>query len=201
MIVGYARLSRSFPEADEQICEINHATLPEGPVDGPIFVDIVPVDGKEPVCPERARMIDGLVRGDVVVISSASRLGISASDILQAMESIAAKGASLFDASVADAIVWGPEIRKTIDFVLRGQTGLRLEKMEEVRAARTEKTMGGAPRIDPDRLAKAENLFFNPEIPMREVVKETGISQRSLYRYFKRRRAGLPGNRGKGTDE
>jgi hypothetical protein len=35
-----------------------------------------------------------------------------------------AVGVTLFDALVAEAIEWSPRIHKTIDFVIRGQTGL-----------------------------------------------------------------------------
>jgi len=190
MKYGYVRLSKSSPSKEEQEETLTRAGLPAKAV---IFVDQIPTRRRTnyvDVTPQRTAMIAKLKEKDVVVIASASRLGTGVTDIAVALEEIAAKQAVVLDAASMETIRWHPDAKAAIDFVLRGQNGLHSEVAARMRSGRTKEKLGGAPRVSDEKFEEARPLFFNTDMHMSEVVRRTGISERSLYRRFGKRTSG-----------
>lgn len=187
MKIGYIRLAKAAPTKEEQEEALRASGLPE---ECRIFVEEIATRRRteyvDPT-PQRTEMISGLKEGDMVYVASASRLGTGVTDIEETLRAINEKGAAVFDAATNEVVRWHPDAGAAISFVFRGYNGLRNELASHMRAKRPEDKKGGAPSLPQERLDEARKLFFNLDLHIKEVVKRTGIGQRTLYRHFGKR--------------
>lgn len=187
MNIGYIRLAKAAPSKEEQEEALHAAGLPKT---GKIFVEQVATRRRteyvDPT-PQRTEMINGLAAGDTVYVASASRLGTGVVDIEETMRVINEKGAVVIDAATKEAVRWHPDASAAIAFVFRGYNGLRNELAAHMRAKRPEDKKGGAPSVPQERLEEARKLFFNLDLHIKDVIRRTGLSQRTLYRHFGKR--------------
>lgn len=137
--------------------------------------------------PQRTEMINSLAAGDTVYVASASRLGTGVVDIEETLRAINEKGAVVIDAATKEAVRWHPDASAAIAFVFRGYNGLRNELAAHMRAKRPEDKKGGAPSVPQERLEEARKLFLNLDLHINDVIRRTGLSQRTLYRHFGKR--------------
>ncbi|MCA1490739.1 recombinase family protein [Ensifer sp. NBAIM29] len=180
---GYIRLSKAGPSLEDQQKALASAGIDDFSEYGPVYVDVIPKHN-QPTLPQRLEAIRSLEAGDELVVASASRLGTSTGDVLDAMKAIGDQKAALFDAETGETVIWHPDTAKVIEFARRAEGENRREIAAKMRRARvTSGKVGGAPeRFGAEALAEAEKLWADPKLSSSEVARLTGINVRTLYR-------------------
>jgi DNA invertase Pin-like site-specific DNA recombinase len=181
---GYIRLSKAGPSLEGQQKALESAGIDDFSEYGPVYVDGVPKRRNQPTLPQRFEAIRSLEPGDQLVVASASRLGTSAGDVLDAMKAISSRKATLFDAKSCETIVWHPDATKVIEYARRAESENRQEIADKMRRARVAsgKTGGAPERITAKALAAARKLWADDALSSAEVARQTGINVRTLYR-------------------
>jgi DNA invertase Pin-like site-specific DNA recombinase len=140
MMRGYIRLSRRSTDEATQRGALETA----GVASEHIFVDDQrkKASGKAKNRPSevllhgRAKAIRACGAGDVLVVATAGRLGVSRKDIRQAIGEIAARGASI--QAVGETPFGGPALAALVAFEANGHLEVERERLEPARKARGE---------------------------------------------------------------
>jgi DNA invertase Pin-like site-specific DNA recombinase len=180
MRYGYIRVSGAGPSEKQQQSTLAGAAVAEFVVD-----DVREAKrSKRLALVERTRLLAKLAKGDQVVVTSAARIGTSPGDILEFMQQIHARGATICDLETGETITWHPDAAVAIDFVRRAELGQRNEiarKMNRRRAERGNEE-GPPPKLTVKGLEKARELWADPELTVAEIAKRVGVVSRTLYR-------------------
>lgn len=186
MLWGYIRVSKAGPSLEEQIDFLRKAGCDDISVTGNLFIDDLARARAGDQLLERERAISGLQAGDTLVIAKASRLGVSASDIVEALKGIAIKQAHLLVADSGLEISPSPNSVLVLDFIQTVEDENKDEAITKMRQARLMTgNLGGAPKkYSKDVLESAKRLWGDPRYMVSQIVEETGISRRTLYRCF-----------------
>lgn len=134
----------------------------------------------------RKEAIRVLRRGDVLVVAGLHRLGRNREGMRQALEDIAARGASVRDALTGRELPLEKVVLDALDLFLDALAVWAGEKSMPGRKAAEERGIqGGRP---PKRLKadaeEAAKLWRNPKVPVEKVETLTGLSKRTLLRRF-----------------
>lgn len=116
--------------------------------------------------------------------SSASRLGTSAGDVLDAMRAIADRRAALYYAETCETIAWHPGATKVIAFARRAEGENRKEIAAKMRHSREASgKIGGAPeKLSGAALKEAKRLWADTTLSSAQVAEHVGVNVRTLYR-------------------
>ncbi len=181
---GYIRLSKAGPSLEAQKAALEAAGIEDFSEYGPVYVDEVPKRRNAPTLPQRFEAIRSLEAGDELVVSNASRLGISVGDVFDAMKAIADRKAALHDAETGETVAWHPDAMKVIEFARRAEGENRKEIAAKMRQSREASgKIGGAPeKLSGTALKEAERLWADTTLSSAQVAEKIGVNVRTLYR-------------------
>lgn len=181
---GYIRLSKAGPTLEDQKAALAKAGIEDFSEHGHVYVDEIPNRRNEPLLPQRAEAIRSLEAGDELVVTSASRLGPSTGDVLDAMKAIADRKAALYDVETGMAVVWHPDAMTVIEYARRAEGENRKEIAAKMRQSRVSSgKIGGAPeKLSGATLIEAERLWADATLSSAQVAEKIGVNVRTLYR-------------------
>jgi DNA invertase Pin-like site-specific DNA recombinase len=179
MVFGYARVSTKKQETDRQ-------------------VDALTAKGCEEILQEKMtgtkadRPVLNLLKekvrsGDTVIIESWSRLGRSTRDLIDQVEWFAKAGVSLvslkegYDTSTPQ----GRFIMTVFQALSEFERDLLVARVKEgMESARARGRNGGRPAVKSKDIAAALRMYESKKHSIAEIVRLTGVSQTTLYRYI-----------------
>lgn len=191
--IGYMRIStvnesQKFDRQAEQLsgCDI-------------VYKDRI--SGAKKDRPELSKLLKDLQQGDTVVITSIDRLSRSTKDLLELVEHIREKGASL--KSLNDSWLDTTDDNPLSSFLLTimGALGQMEREMitqrvrEGVAVAKSKGTKFGRPTANSTKVAHAIELYNAGNHTVKEIEKIVGISRSTIYRKIKRENT-IPDNIG-----
>jgi DNA invertase Pin-like site-specific DNA recombinase len=187
--VGYMRVSTKL---DKQVFDRQEAQLKAYGVDQ-IYADRM--SGAKRERPELNRMLEELQEGDTVVIVAIDRLSRSTKDLLEIVEIIRSKGASL--KSLNDSWLDTSSSNPMSDFLLTVMGALgQMERamitqrvQEGIAVAKAKGTRLGRPKKNQNKVDHAIELYIAGEHTVKQIVDITGVSKATLFRKIKEREA------------
>ena len=182
MKIGYARVSTAAQNLDMQVSALTDAGCER------IYQEKISGATKER--PELQRMFDALREGDTVVVTELSRLSRTVKDLFSLVEQIHHTGANLKSLKENWADTTTPQ-GKLLFAVFAGISEferdlIRQRTKEGLEAARARGRNGGRPPTDADKLNLALKMYKSKEYSISEILKATGISKTTLYRFLKK---------------
>ena len=184
MLIGYARVSTIEQNLDRQIDALKEAGVDERN----IYQE--KVTGTKADRPELKRMLDMLREGDVVIISDLTRISRSTKDLLDIIEKVKTKGASI--RSLKDTWLDTTSDNPYNQFLLTVMSGLsQLERdlisqrtKEGLASARARGRNGGRPSKQNEK-GEVVRALANSGIRIVDIVKETGLSRSTVNRILR----------------
>lgn len=153
------------------------------------------ISGSKRNRPELDRLLDMLEPGDTVLILSIDRLSRSTKDLLEIVEVIRAKGASL--RSLQDSWLDTTSDNPMSDFLLTVMGALaEVERKNIVKrvneglaVAKSKGVQLGRPKANSNKVMYALELYDKGEHTAKQIAEITGISRKTLYNKLKEREA------------
>lgn len=181
---GYIRLSKAGPSFEDQQKALANAGIDDFSEYGPVYVDEISKRRNPLILPARFEAIRSLEAGDELVVASASRLGTSTGDVLDAMKAIADRKAALYDVETGETVIWHPDATKVIDYARRAEGENRKEIGAKMRQSREASgRIGGAPeKLSGAALKEAKRLWADTTLSSSQVAEKIGVNVRTLYR-------------------
>lgn len=184
MLIGYARVSTIEQNLDRQIDALKEAGVDERN----IYQE--KVTGTKADRPELKRMLDMLREGDVVIISDLTRISRSTKDLLDIIEKVKTKGASI--RSLKDTWLDTTSDNPYNQFLLTVMSGLsQLERdlisqrtKEGLASARARGRNGGRPSKQNEK-GEVVRALANSGMRIVDIVKETGLSRSTVNRILR----------------
>ena len=184
MLIGYARVSTEEQKLDRQI----DALVNEGVDRRNIYQE--KITGTKKDRPELKRMINEMQEGDVLVIPDLTRLSRSTKDLLEIIDKIKEKGASI--KSIKDTWLNTTSENPYNEFLLTVMSGLsQLERdlisqrtKEGLKAARARGRNGGRPSKQNEKKEMVIALY-KAGIKSSEIARQAGISRSTVCRIIK----------------
>lgn len=184
---GYMRVST---QGDKQSFGRQESQL-EGHVDV-LYADRV--SGSKRNRPELDRLMDDLEEGDVVMVLSIDRLSRSTKDLLDIVEKIKEKGASL--KSIQDSWLDTTDENPMSDFLLTVMGALaELERKQIVQriheglaVAKANGVELGRPKANSDKVDLALTLYDEGRHTVQEIANITDLSRKTIYNYLNKRK-------------
>ena len=185
MLIGYARVSTEEQKLDRQI----DALINEGVDRRNIYQE--KITGTKKDRPELKRMIDEMQEGDVLVIPDLTRLSRSTKDLLEIIDKIKEKGASI--KSIKDTWLNTTSENPYNEFLLTVMSGLsQLERdlisqrtKEGLKAARARGRNGGRPSVANEKAEAIQKLYLSG-MKISEIVENQGVSRSTVNRIIKK---------------
>lgn len=184
---GYMRIST---QKAEQSFDRQEAQLKE-------YVDVMYADrisGSKRKRPQLDQLLEDLEPGDVVYILSIDRLSRSTKDLLEIVDQIRDKGASL--KSLQDTWLDTTSENPMSDFLLtvmgalaemeRKQTVQRVN--EGMAVAKAKGIKFGRPRANKAKVDLALELYDKGEHTVKEIAEVTELSRKTIYNYLNKRK-------------
>lgn len=184
MLVGYARVSTEDQNLDRQI----DLLIDYGVDKRNIYQE--KISGTKTHREQLDKMIDELQEGDTVIIADLTRISRSTKDLLDIIDRIKAKGASI--KSIKDTWLDTSSDNPYNSFLLTVMSGLsQLERdlisqrtKEGLRSAKARGRNGGRPSKRNDK-ADTVGLLYKEGYKIVDIVKQTGLSRATVYRALK----------------
>lgn len=148
------------------------------------------ISGAKKNRPEFDKMIKKLKEGDVVVVSELTRLSRSTSQLFKIAEDFQARGVQLV--SIKEKI----DSTSTTGRLMFGMLSVLAQFEREIIVERTKEGLAvakangvkmGRPKVDPDRMDLAVELYEGGNYIVSDIVRKTGISKATLYRELRNR--------------
>lgn len=183
-LIGYARVSTEEQNLDRQIDALRNAGVKER------FIFQEKITGTRKNRPELNRMLNELREGDVVIITDLTRISRSTKDLLDIVEQIKQRGASI--KSLKDTWLDTTSQNPYNDFLLTVMGGLsQLERdlisqrtKEGLESAKARGRNGGRPSKQNEKGAVVKALAKDG-MRIVDIVKETGLSRSTVNRILK----------------
>ncbi len=165
--------------------------------DDPVYIDLNSKRKRatpgEP-WPELALAIRALRKGedDQLAVAIPAILGGSRGQVLEVMQAVGARQASVFNAAADKAIPWNPEALAVLDFAGEAETFTRAASLRKARKARAEsgKPYGKPAKLTGNAIEAARAIWMDPSLTRKEAAEKLGFSPAHGYRIFGP--AGLP---------
>lgn len=139
--------------------------------------------------PELMRLKDKVRSGDTIIVESFSRLGRSTRDLMELVDYFKSKGIILisvkenFDTNTPQ----GNLMLTVFEAFSQFERDLIVQRTKEgLESARARGRKGGRPKVKERNIEKALKLYNSKEYNISEIVKMSGISQATLYRYIQK---------------
>ncbi|OBY26765.1 winged helix-turn-helix transcriptional regulator [Leisingera sp. JC1] len=123
---GFIRSFKSGPTLRSQKAALRAAGLDVDDPFGPVHSE------------DREVAIASLEPGDVLVVASASCLGFSARDVLEALSEIGKRGSSVLDLDTSETVSIHPDAVPALEFAARAESSSRAAALSRARQARRE---------------------------------------------------------------
>lgn len=173
MLRGFIRTSKTGQTRKQQEAALSKVGITEfGEVD-PVYVD------------DRDAAIASLHENDVLVVSEPSRLGVSAADVMAALQAVGARGATVMRADTCETLSWSPDAQKVISFAVEAESKNRKEIAAHARKIRAEKGItGGIPTVDWNaaKVANLKAMDKAGDLTRQQMADQLGISRATLQR-------------------
>ena len=179
MLIGYARVSTKDQSLDRQIDSLKDAGVER------IYEE--KITGTKKDRPVLDRLTDQLRAGDIVIVSSLTRLSRSTKDLFDIVETINSKGAnikSLKDTWLDTTTAQGKLMFTLMAGISQFERDLISERTKEgLASARARGRVGGRPSKNKDDVELALKMYNSRNCSISEITRATGISKTTLYRY------------------
>ena len=181
MLIGIARVSSEEQNLDRQI----DALVNYGVDKRNIYQE--KITGTKRDRPQLNKMLDELQAGDIVIVSDLTRISRSTKDLLEIIDSIKNKGASI--KSIKDTWLDTSSDNPYNDFLLTIMSGLsQLERdlisqrtKEGLASAKARGRVGGRPNKRNDK-SDIVQMMLEKEYKIKDIVDKTGLSRATIYR-------------------
>lgn len=181
MLVGYARVSTEEQSLNRQIDML----VDYGVDKRNIYQE--KISGMKSNREQLDKMIDELQEGDTVIITDLTRISRSTKDLLNIIDRVKAKGASI--KSIKDTWLDTSSDNPYNSFLLTVMSGLsQLERdlisqrtKEGLKSAKARGRNGGRPSKRNDK-ADTVGLLYREGYKIVDIVKQTGLSRATVYR-------------------
>ena len=176
---GYARVSTVQQDLSRQLDLLNQYNC--------IEIVTEKMSGTKTNRPELMRLKDKVRPGDTIIIESFSRLGRSTRDLIDIVEYFKNKRVTLisikenFDTNTPQ----GNLMLTVFEAFSQFERELIVQRTKEgLESARARGRKGGRPKVKERNIEQALKLYNSKEYSISEIVKMSGISQATLYRYI-----------------
>lgn len=179
-IYGYARVSTQQQELQRQLDMLKSYNCTE------IFTE--KMSGTKMDRPELNRLKDKVRCGDTLVIESFSRLGRSTKDLIELVEYFENKGVKIVSIKENfDTVTPQGKLMLTVfQAFSQFERDLIAQRTKEgLASARVRGRNGGRPKVKSKNIEQALKLYHSKDYSISEIVKISGVSQTTLYRYLK----------------
>lgn len=182
MYIGYARVSSAGQNLDMQLDALTQA--------GCIKIFEEKMTGTRKVRPELEAMFEMLRPGDTVLVYKLDRIGRSMKHLIEIFEKFQEMGVDFV--SLHEKIDTSTPAGKMFFHMNAAYAEFERDMIIErtksgLAAARARGKIGGRPRVDKNKIDKAIKLYDSKTHSIDEIVKISGISHTTLYRYIKKR--------------
>jgi len=180
MILGYARVSTQDQNLERQTDQLLQSGCER------IFQEKITGTKKER--PELDRILDQLRQGDIIIVTELTRLSRSIKDLFSLVDMIHQKGANLRSIKEPWLDTTTPQ-GKLLFAIFAGvsqfERDLTSERTKEgLSSARARGRKGGRPPKSTKNIELALKLHKDKNCSISEIVKATGVSKSTLYRYL-----------------
>ena len=185
MKIGYARVSTEGQNLDRQVDQLTRAGV------DPRNIYTEKMTGTKRDRPELNRMIDGLLPEDIVIISDLTRISRSTKDLLEIVEKICNKGASI--RSIKDTWLDTTSDNPYNTFLLTVMSALsQLERdlisqrtREGLASAKARGRSGGRPSKQ-NESGEMVKLLYHGGMKVADIVRQTGLSRSTVNRIIRK---------------
>lgn len=178
-IYGYARVSTQDQDLNRQLDMLKNYNCTETLTEK--------MSGVKKDRPELNRLQDKVRKGDTIVIESFSRLGRSTKDLIELVDFFENKGVKIisikenFDTTTPQ----GKLMLTVFQAFSQFERDLIVQRTKEgLASARARGRKGGRPKVKEKNIKQAIKLYNSMEYSISEIVKISGVSQSTLYRYI-----------------
>ena len=178
---GYARVSTVQQDLNRQLDILSQYNC--------IEVLTEKMSGTKTNRPELMRLKDKVRAGDTIIVESFSRLGRSTRDLMDLVDYFKSKGIILisikenFDTNTPQ----GNLMLTVFEAFSQFERDIIVQRTKEgLESARARGRKGGRPKVKERNIEKALKLYNSKEYSISEIVKMSGISQATLYRYIQK---------------
>ncbi|WP_071394646.1 recombinase family protein [Bacillus tuaregi] len=178
MLIGYIR-----PLQDDLNGEIQQATLEKLKCN--LIIKEEHSSAKKRV--KLKKMINGLNKGDKIIVTKLSVLADSTRHLVDLLESMNMKEAYLYslkekvDTSTASGSLFKDTVKHLVDF----QSDVISEKTKKgLSEAKQKGIIAGRPRKSDENVDRAIAMYQSKKYTLAEIKEATGISKSTLYRYL-----------------
>ena len=184
MKIGYARVSKLDQNLDRQLDQLKK--------EGCERIYQEKITGTRKDRPELIRMMDAVREGDTIIVCELTRLSRSVKDLFELVEKINSSKAnirSLKEPWLDTTTAQGRLLFSIFSGVSQFERDLIRERtLEGISSARARGRMGGRPKTDPKIIKTALELYESKACSIGTILRTTGISKGTLYRYIKKNR-------------
>ena len=182
MIFGYTRVSKTEQNLDRQIDQLQAEGCEK------IFKD--KITGTTMDRPELNKMLEQLRSGDTVIVTELSRFGRSTKDLLTLSEVLDKKSANLRSLKEPWADTTTP-LGKMLFVIFAGISQFERDLIsqrtkEGLSSARARGRKGGRPAKEKAAVTLALKMYDSKNYSISQIVKATGVSKTTLYRYVEK---------------
>lgn len=183
-VFGYARISTLDQNLDRQFDVLKEY----GIFKNDVYAD--KMSGSKIDRPALTELQKVLRPGDTVVVESLSRVSRSTKDLLQIIQGWQSKGITFI--SLKERLDFSSTTGKLMLTLMAALSEferdvLRDRVSEGLASARARGRIGGRPRTDKQKVARAVKLYNSRNCSVREIVEMTGVSESVLYRALKQK--------------
>ena len=180
MIFGYARVSTQDQNLDMQIDELKKQGCER------IYKE--KITGTKKDRPELEEMLKTLRAGDTVIVYKLDRISRSTKHLIELSDFFNENNVEFI--SIQDKIDTSTPMGRFFFRMMSSIAELERDIISErtkggLASARARGRKGGRPKVDEKKVQLAKKMYDSKEYSISEIVKATGISQATLYRYIK----------------
>ena len=190
MIIGYARVSTNEQNLDRQIDMLKEAGAEK------IFEE--KITGTRKDRPELEKMLEQLRKDDIVIVTELTRLSRSTKDLFELVDIIEKKEAGIksLKESWLDTTTPQGKLMFTIFAGLsQFERDLTVQRTKEgLKSAKARGKKLGRPTKYDDKKQIVIDMYNSGDYSINDIIKATGISRTSLYRYVEQGELTITGN-------
>jgi DNA invertase Pin-like site-specific DNA recombinase len=185
---GYVRVSSIDQHEDRQMIAMSELNIPTEQ----IFID--KRSGKDIDRPQLKRLLAAVEQGDTITVESVSRFARNTRDLLDLVERLTAKGVEFISLKehIDTTTPTGKFMLTVFGAVAELERGYILQRQAEgIAAAKRRGVHMGRPiKRPPENFAELVRQWERGEIPVGEVLKQTGLKQATFYNRLREFRQG-----------
>ncbi|XZI49833.1 recombinase family protein (plasmid) [Clostridium perfringens] len=179
MLVGYARVSTEEQSLNRQIDML----IDYGVDKRNIYQE--KISGMKSNREQLDKMIDELQEGDTVIITDLTRISRSTKDLLNIIDRIKAKGASIKSIKASSDNPYNSFLLTVMSGLSQLERDLISQRTKEgLKSAKARGRNGGRPSKRNDK-ADTVGLLYKEGYKIVDIVKQTGLSRATIYRVLK----------------